>query len=76
VPKFHPYFVLGHELAQHADPPAVGRRPARAYTDGAFGESEYAARLAETDARIRAAQLASLPSLEEAAALFSDLGTL
>jgi len=52
------------------------RRLARAYADGAFSEAEYTARLAQIDGRILAAQPACLPSVGDAAALFSNLGAL
>ena len=52
------------------------RRLARAYADGAFSEAEYTARLAQIDGRMHAAQPACLPTVGEAAALFSNLGAL
>lgn len=52
------------------------RRLPRAYADGAFSEAEYTARLAQIDGRIHAAQPACLPTVGEAAALFSNLGAL
>jgi hypothetical protein len=51
-------------------------RLARAYGDGGYTEEEYLRRLAEIDAKMRAAVPVTLPSTEEAAALLDDFPAL
>ncbi|MGB2695641.1 MAG: recombinase family protein, partial [Dehalococcoidia bacterium] len=51
-------------------------RVVRAFMDGNVEEAEYRRRLGDIDAQIEAAHPASLPSVEEAAALFGDLPAL
>lgn len=52
------------------------RRLGRAYADGALSDSDYEGRLAEIDSQFRAAQVVSLPSIDEAAELFGNLSGL
>ena len=51
------------------------RRLIRVYTRGQMSDAEYDAKLTDLDARIRTAQPVSLPGVEAAAALLSDLPT-
>ncbi len=52
------------------------RRLVRAYADGAYTDEEYGAKLEEIDAQLKLSIPTDLPSLEEAAELFSDIPTL
>ena len=52
------------------------RRTSRAYADGAYTDEEYGAKLEEIDAQLKLSIPTELPSLEEAAELFSDIPTL
>ena len=49
------------------------KRLSRAYADGAFNDTEYDARLADIDAKLRLTSPFELPTLEEAAELFEDI---
>ena len=49
------------------------RRLSRAYAEGAYNDTEYDARLADIDAKLRLTRPLGLPTLEEAAELFEDI---
>ena len=52
------------------------RRLSRAYANGGFSDSEYDARIAEIDAKLRLTESVDLPTLEEAAQLFGNIPQL
>ena len=49
------------------------RRLSRAYAEGAYNDTEYDARLADIDVKLRLTSPLGLPTLEEAAELFEDI---